>query len=74
MVSFRDLKIGGLYFNITNGLVFKVIDIKYENNNYYLVWKARNRKTLEGRTFKDNVTKINFSNIFEEKDFEKYEN
>ncbi len=74
MVNFRDLKIGGLYFNITNGLVFKVVDVKYENNNYYLVWKPRNRKTLEGRTFKDNVTKINFNNIFEEKDFEKYEN
>lgn len=73
-MNWRDLKKDCLYREITTGFVFKVKDIKLQNNNYYLFWRARNKKSLEDRIFKDNVSKINFNNIVEEKDFEKYEN
>ena len=73
-MNWRDLKKDCLYRDITTGFVFKVKDIKFQNNNYYLFWRARNKKSLEDRIFKDNVSRINFNNIVEEKDFEKYEN
>jgi len=70
----EDLKIGGLYRNITNNFVFIVKDvIKAIDGNTYLKWSARNRKGLESRNFKDNISKINFNFIVEEKDFEKYD-
>ena len=55
-------------------MVFIVKDvIKAIDGNTYLKWSARNRKGLESRNFKDNISKINFNFIVEEKDFEKYD-
>ena len=63
----EDVKVGCVYKCLTNGVIFKVVEVTERK----MRWETLNKKKYEGHIFNDNLIDIRLCDIVELKNYEK---
>lgn len=72
-MQLKDIKANTLYKKCSTGLVVKVKNFELKDCSIKMNWQVMSMPAFVGYVFSDDVSKIDFSDWVEEKNFEKYD-